>query len=77
MVDYVSYGGCKIYVRPTHEVDAQGWKAHVLIQRWGERSSRGFTGERTFPTQTDAILPSIQFGKRIVDGKAKGCRLDD
>lgn len=77
MVDYVSYGGCKIYVRPTHETGPNRWKACVEIQRWGETRRRQFTTEHTFPTPNDTILPAIQFGKRIVDGKAEGLRLDD
>lgn len=77
MVDYVSYGGCKIYVRPLQEVGPNRWKARVLIQRWGESRRRQFIDDRTFPTPTDAILPAIQFGKRIVDGTDAGHRLED
>lgn len=77
MVDYVSYGGCKIYVRPVHDTEATRWKARVLIQRWGESRRRQFIDDRTFPTSADTILPAIQLGKRIIDGRDEGHRLED
>ena len=77
MVDYVSYGGCKIYVRPSHALGRNLWRPGVTIQRWGEERLRHFDGKDGFETARDAILPSVDLGKRIIDGKVRGAALDD
>jgi hypothetical protein len=70
----VFYKGFAITAR-TFQIRGSGrWTLDLLIGRYG--SLRAFTGPRTFPTEESAITGCCEFGRRIIDGRVRGCSVE-
>jgi hypothetical protein len=70
-----SYKGFAITPR-TFQIHGSGrWTLDVLI---GRRSKlRAFSDTKTFATEAQAIAGCCEFGRKIIDGKARNCSVAD
>ncbi len=71
----VSYKGFAITAR-TFQIRGSGrWTLDLLIT--GRGGLRSFSDPLTYPTVEAAITGCCERGRRIIDGKVKGCTVDD
>jgi hypothetical protein len=71
----VWYKGFAITAR-TYQIRSSGrWTLDVLIA--GRRRLRSFSGPGTYDSEAAAITGCGAFGREIVDGKVKGCGIED
>ena len=72
--EWVSYKD--FVITPLHYPAAGQWKGKVKIMRNNGTTSRTFTiQDCSFNTEGEAIRGSLEYGKKIIDGKILGCIL--
>jgi hypothetical protein len=71
----VRYKGFAITPR-TYQIRGSGqWTVGVLIA--GRRRLRSFSGPATYDTEAAAVAGCGAFAREIIDGRVKGCRIED
>ncbi len=73
------YKGYEIRATPLQLPGTGEWTLDIEIsRRTGDAVKlRPFRAPNKFPTQEEAIANCFAFGKRIIDGKVKGCTVLD
>ena len=69
------YKGYEIRATPLQSAESREWIINIEIGRAtrGAVNVRPFSAQDQFQTQEEAIACCFAFGKRIIDGKVKGC----
>ncbi len=75
----VPYKGYEIRATPLQLPESGEWTLDIEIVRHpGDAVNlRPFSARNKFRTQEEAIARCFAFGKRIIDGKVKGCTVLD
>jgi hypothetical protein len=70
-----TYKGFTITHR-TYQIRGSGrWTVDVLVGRHSRL--RAFSDTATYATEQEAIAGCCEFGRRIIDGKAERCSIED
>ncbi len=70
--EWISYKDFEIM--PVHYSAAGEWRGKVKIMKKNGTISRTFTVQDiSFKTEGEAIRGSLEYGKKIIDGKIPGC----
>ncbi len=75
----LQYKGYEIRATPLQLPESREWTLDIEIVRHpGDAVNlRPFSARNKFRTQEEAIARCFAFGKRIIDGKVKGCTVLD
>ncbi len=75
----LQYQRYEIRATPLQLPECREWTLDVeIVRHTGDAvSRRPFTARNKFQTQEEAIARCFAFGKRIIDGKVKGCTVLD
>jgi len=71
----VPYQGFEIYPRPQQRADTGRWTTRTDILRID--TIRRYDASNAFATPEEATLRSIDFGRRIIDGRIPGLSVLD
>lgn len=76
----IHYLGFEVSASPEQLVEGGKWSLRVLITKHhdsrNETLEQFFEGKQTFGARDEAEQHSIEFGKRIIDGKQPGYSLE-
>ncbi len=75
--DYAVYKDFLILAIIYTVAESGEWRGKVNIMRKDDNRISPFLLENTFKTEEDAMRHSLEFGKRIIDGKVPGCHIED
>ena len=75
----VPYRGYQIRPTPYQLWDSDGWTidGQIWKDRGTEVAARLFSARNTFATREDAVLRSVEFGQRIIDGEVASVTVAD
>ncbi len=75
----LQYKGYEIRATPLQLPESREWTLDIeIVRHTGDAANlRSFTARNKFRTQEEAIARCFAFGKRIIDGKVKGCTVPD
>ena len=75
----LQYKGYEIRATPLQLPESREWTLGLeIVRHAGEAvNPRPFRARKKFRTQEEAIACCFMFGKRIIDGKVKGCTVLD
>ncbi len=75
----LQYKGYEIRATPLQLPESREWTLDIEIVRHPGNgvNPRPFSARNRFRTKEEAIARCFAFGKRIIDGKVKGCTVRD
>lgn len=70
----ISYKGFSIETRAYQLRETKHWTVDIRIRRKGR--TRSFSAPERYSTEAEAVAQSLEFGRRIIDGKVPECSVE-